>query len=231
MRVPPVRGHVRFWSRELFGPDDTNRIWGSTSGDEGRGSRVALRLLSGLLFDNRPADLLPHDLRKSGKRPSFRDGEKYLFQLQRLPGCGTEDWDRAQRAVKLWLLLGCLGLHANRAAGSVWPLDPWAPKDEVELRQLLMDLGYDHAVQLADASLGSNAHELREAASNTVKGSPRYFGDIQPRRQPSPLKMKIIRLGATYRLLLTGLSATDMRAARNTLGTAKPLGRVAWHSL
>jgi hypothetical protein len=107
---------------QLFVAADSNRVWGSTNGNEGQGSRVAVRLASERLSDTHRADILPHDLKKSGQpRPSLHADREFVLTLQRLVGCTNDDWDHAQRAVKLWLLLGCRGLRSNRAAGSVWP--------------------------------------------------------------------------------------------------------------
>ena len=72
LRVPAIRGHLRFWHRAAFGADSANRTWGSTTGDQGHGSQVAVRLLGDPVRDRHPEPILPHDLRKSGKpRPSL----------------------------------------------------------------------------------------------------------------------------------------------------------------
>lgn len=207
MRLPPVRGHVRFWHRELFGWEDANHVWGSTNGSETQGSRIALRLLSGALRDDQPAHILPHDLRKSGKpRPSLPVESTYTLQLQRLVGCGAQDWSHAQRAAKLWLLLGCLGLRANRAAGSVWPLpsDAWPtpPSTRDELQRQLADLGCLWAVSLAGEAAAKQPRELRETASDTVNNLE-HFGDAGRTRHPSPTRFKVIGLGEAYCLLVT----------------------------
>jgi hypothetical protein len=197
MRVPPIRGHVRFWHRELFGANDANQVWGSTSGDEGRGGRVGMRLAAGHLSDKQPADILPHDLKKSGNpRPSLREGGKFMIYLQRLIGCTNNDWDHAQRAVKTWLLLGCLGLRSNRAAGSVWPLDDWARTDADSLKSTLISLGLKNwSVAIVGLSAGKSEAVLRETASDTIAGSPhrQVFGGISP-REPSLTKFKVALL-------------------------------------
>jgi hypothetical protein len=242
LRVPPIRGHVRMWHVAAFGIASCNEIWGSTAGD-GAGSRVAMKLTKqpGKTTGEK-SELLPHELKKSSLRHALPAGSRATLELTRLPLCANDQWVRAQRAVKLWLLLGTLGLRSARAAGSVWPIDnvtePWVPKDEAALRKELSNLGYSKIVQFADASIldhsmikreHSDAAKLRCAASDTVNGSPQYFGDIKPARKPSPLKMKVIRLGTDYRLLLTGLASTvDFNGAHRALGTGKPLGSVQW---
>ncbi|HPY31646.1 MAG TPA: hypothetical protein PLT00_14455 [Verrucomicrobiota bacterium] len=214
MRIPPIRGHVRFWHRELFKADNANRVWGSTSGDEGQGSRVALRFVGGVSTKHahpRPT-MLPHknNPNQRGPRPALAADESFTFHLQRLVGCTETDWQHAQAAVKLWLLLGCLGLRSNRAAGSVWPLAsedwPEPPATREELKQTLMDLKFRWPVSLIGENAGKDATELRETASDTINDA-RLFGSAGNTRKPSPTKFKVIRLGQTHCLLATAPSA------------------------
>ena len=241
LRVPPIRGHIRMWHVAAFGSTSCGQIWGSTAGD-GTGSCVSVRLTEHPGKTNgEKSELLPHELKKSSLRHALPAGSRATLELTRLPLCNNEQWDKAQKAVKLWLLLGTLGLRSARAAGSVWPLDTWAPQDETALRNELAAVGYSHIVQLGDASIVKHAslkHEpderfkLRCAASDTVNGYSQYFGDIKPARKPSPLKIKVIRLGTDYRLLLTGLAtAADFAGAHRALGTSKPMGSVAWRTV
>lgn len=133
MRVPAIRGHIRFWHRVLFAAADANTVWGSTDGGEGQGSRVALRLVGDVPRDQEQtrSNLLPHKENPNhrGPRPALKSGKTFTLQLQRLVGCTTDDWEHAQRALKLWLLVGSVGLRSNRAAGSVWPVGNWVPRD------------------------------------------------------------------------------------------------------
>ena len=243
LRVPPIRGHVRMWHVAAFGINSCNEVWGSTAGD-GAGSRVAMKLTELAPASTQTSLVLPHkdNPNHRGPRAALPAGGKATLSLTRFPLCNQDQWDKAQKAVKLWLLLGTLGLRSARAAGSVWPIDdpvnPWVPNDEVALRKAFIILGYTKIVQIADASIlhhakikheDSDAAKLRCAASDTVDGSPHYFGGIKPSRKPSPLKMKVIRLGTDYRLLLTGLAnAADFAGARKALGAGKPLGSVPW---
>ncbi len=244
MRVASIRGQVRWWHRFARVMPLCNQVWGQTE-PEVIASKVSLTLLPRCLPVRKGTPILPHDLAKSGHpRDALSSGETFTLILRRLVGCDSSQWAAAQNAVKLWLLLGGLGLRVNRAAGSVWPLDGhlpeadrWVPDTESALRNLLATLGYSKVVQLVDASIldhpklvheKSDALKLRHAASDTVSVLA-YFGGIQPRRVPSPLKMKVIRLGDEHRLLLTGsLTADKFISARNALGAGKPLGSVAW---
>lgn len=210
MRIPPIRGHVRFWHRALFGPADCNRVWGSTNGNEGHGSRVALRFVGPVSTKhaNPKPTILPHkpEPGQRGPRPAIAAGETFTLRLQRLVGCTADDWDHAQRAVKLWLLLGCLGLRSNRAAGSVWPEGDWVPSDANSLKATLTTLGLSNwSVALIGLGADKREAELRKTASDTSKGdnrsiSQQVFGSSDP-RSPSPTKFKVVRFGDALCLL------------------------------
>ena len=242
MRVASIRGQVRWWHRSAGLTPQCNEVWGQVE-PVVIASKVSLSLAASPPLTLMNAPILPH--KQSASRNSIAPGQTFSVILRRHVGCDLKQWRAAQHAVKLWLLLGGLGLRVNRAAGSIWPTDDhllepekWVPRDEKELRSTLTELGYSKIVRLIGSEIlehGSLAGEnteglkLRKAASDTVNGSPKYFGSIQPRRTPSPLKMKVIRLGTDTRLILTGLATEqDFEAARNALGAGKPLGSVAW---
>ncbi|MGC8988955.1 MAG: hypothetical protein ACP5MD_02430 [Verrucomicrobiia bacterium] len=243
MRVPPIRGHVRFWHRLLFGNDDCNRVWGSASGNRGTGSLVAIRLIGTPACGRAQALMLPHDPKKSGRpRPALPAASQFTLSIQRLIGCSPADWDRAQRAIKAWLLLGCLGLRSNRAAGSVWPVADWVPTDPNSLKAELTKLGLKN-LTVALIGLGKNKTpvELRETASDTIQGNlhQRIFGGIKPDRFPSPTKFKVIQLGREYCLLAwaphsqipcnDGQSRLILAEAERLLNTKPNPAR--WHAL
>jgi hypothetical protein len=205
---------------------------------------VAVRLVSGSLVGNQPADILPHDLKKSGKpRAALPADEQFTLRLQRLVGCTHDDWDHAQRAVKLWLLVGCLGLRSNRAAGSVWPEGEWVPANDAALKAFLQTLGLKNwRVALVGFGAGKSSDELREAASDTIQGNPhrQVFGGINPHRTPSPTKFKVVRLGSGCCLLAAapaqqisghgGTPRTILREAEDLLRNIKP-NRARWQAL
>jgi len=210
MRIPPIRGHIRFWHRVLFGPGDCNRVWGSTAGDQGNGSRISVRFIGSVSIKHaspKPT-MLPHkdEPNQRGPRPALAAGESFTLRLQRLVGCTAADWDHAQRVVKLWLLLGGLGLRSNRGAGSVWPKDDWVPQCAGALRTTLQHLGLQKwAVAVVGVGKCKSADELRKTASDTSKGDNRsinqkVFGASAPRR-PSPTKFKVICLKDGFCLL------------------------------
>lgn len=235
MRVSSIRGQVRWWHRKSNINPACNNVWGQT---EPRivASKISIALLPSLAPTHIKAPILPHDIKKSGNpRDAIACDQEFRLRLTRLVGCSKEAWEAARNAVKIWLLLGCIGLRANRAAGSVWPVGDWVPKDEPNLKSTVRRLGYKSDIRLADASIvnheslsgeASDSAKLRHAASNTVSVQE-WFGGIKPRK-PSPLKMKVIKLGEHHRLLLTGLSDDDLRKAHKALGSRKPLGAVSW---
>jgi hypothetical protein len=217
MRIPPIRGHVRFWHRALFDAGDCNRVWGSASGNEGRGSRVSVRFVGSVSTAHADSDppLLPHkgDPHRRGWRPALAAGTQFSIRLQRLVGCTDGDWDHAQRAVKLWLLLGGLGLRSNRAAGSVWPIGDWVPRDRDALKLTLQELELSKwSVALIGEGKGKTSDDLRKTASDTLAGrsNTQVFGGINPRK-PSPTRFKVIKLGENDALLAVAPSTYDVR--------------------
>ena len=111
-----------------------------TTGNEGQGSRIAVRIESGSLPSRQTAQLLPHKTHGQGSRPALPAEAAASIQLQRLPACANDDWVKALAAAKLWLLAGSLGYRLSRAAGSVWPQEPWAPGSRAALADLLAPL-------------------------------------------------------------------------------------------
>lgn len=240
LRVPPIRGHIRMWHVSLFGAADANAVWGSTAGD-GCGSKVGVALKTSPPASRATAEILPHkdNANHRGPRVCLPSGSRATLMLTRLPGCTSTEWDHAEKATKLWLLLGTLGLRSARAAGSVWPSGPWVPHDTAALKSTLSALGYKQPVQLVDSTIlsdkrmnyeKSEALRLRHAASDTVGGAENLFGGIKPTRKPSPLKMKVARFSSSPVLLLTGLSTADMTSAHGKL-RGHPLGDVSWNAI
>lgn len=240
LRVPPIRGHIRMWHASLFGAADANDVWGSTAGD-GCGSKVGVALKASPPASFTKAEILPHkdNANHRGPRVALPAGSRATLVLTRLPGCSSSQWQHAEKASKLWLVLGTLGLRSARAAGSVWPSGSWVPQDAAALKTTLNTLGYKQPVQQVDAAILNNkslayeksdALKLRHAASDTVGGSPRLFGDIRPTRQPSPLKIKVALFSNGPVLLLTGLSTSDMASAHVAL-KGHPLGETRWMTI
>jgi hypothetical protein len=160
--------------------------------------------------------ILPHH-NGGGRRPAVKHEQTFTLRLTRLIGCTTDHWEIAQKALKIWLLLGGLGLRSARAAGSVWPLGTWVPNDDATLTSTLHTLGLVNiSVSIAGFSAAVDARTLRITASDTVNNTT-IFGSIGP-RTPSPTKFKVARLRDVYCLIVTA----DQRSVL-ILGVIKPM--------
>jgi len=227
LRVPAIRGHLRLWHRALFNNDDANRVWGSTAGNDGSGSHVGIMLKNPPPASTETAYTLPHkeNDRLRGPRAALPAGTKATLVLQRLPGCTKDDWEHAQKAACLWLLLGSLGYRSNRAAGSVWRDDVSAPATPAALRQELTTLGCRWAINLAPASIGTNWELLRRAASDTPNNRDNYGAANNP-RTPSPTKLKIVRFGTELRLIVFAKETSRLASAKIAM-VQKPLAALS----
>lgn len=189
IRPPSIRGMIRKWVR-LRG-EKPDAVWG---GPGRNASKVSVSVDS---FGKLEADktlrspLLPH--KGNPRAVSIKEGTTFTMNLTRLVGCSDELWKKAKRDVETWLLLGCLGQRANRAAGSVWCeyLNFHSKRKE-----MLLDNYYN--IKVFD-KLFDKAEDARTTASDTVKDET-FFGNFSP-RIPSPIKMKVIPFERKYKLL------------------------------
>jgi CRISPR type III-B/RAMP module RAMP protein Cmr1 len=138
IRVPPIRGNIRLWHNILLGEDNVKRVWGLAEKENTYASKVSVKLID-TQCEIVEASILPH--KKSGSPFAIKECSIVEFELVRLVGCTDIDWKNAEKATKLWLLLGGMGARANRAAGSVWPCDDWTPNDEDSFYNILKELG------------------------------------------------------------------------------------------
>jgi hypothetical protein len=137
--------------------------------------------------------------------------------MQRLVGCSSGDWDHATRAVRTWLLVGCLGYRANRAAGSVWPADNSAPRDAAALVAELRHLGLNWPIRISDPAGEFDATELRKTASDTINKSC-FFGAAGTEREPSPVRFKVLSFdGAAALLAIAPLQEVPVDGRREQL--------------
>jgi hypothetical protein len=230
IRVPSIRGMVRWWFRALGGtPDEEKAVFG---GMKGFGNRLEIKnevCASKLVFrvtliEGKPAPppglpTLPH---KQGGHaaPQAAFLPRARFHLEVFSRFGPMDSQlqrKVENALEVWLLLGALGLRANRGGGSVWPADGTAPKTAAELRQRLNECGCNWPVMLADATIGQNAESLRKAATDTKNGMPEIFGEASRHRRASKVKFKIVRLDNTLRLLITAPDQQILQKAQEAL--------------
>ncbi len=197
IRVPPIRGNIRLWHNILLGNDNVKRVWGLAEKGNTSASKVGVNLINTQCEIDKEL-ILPHKGESRGKSYAIMEGGIVEFELVRLIGCTDIDWKNAEMATKLWLLLGGMGARANRAAGSVWPLNDWAPKDEVSFYNYLKELGLKN-YSLVLISNNRSSEDLRTIASDT-KENYDVFGCARPRK-PSPVKFKVIKLNSSCYLL------------------------------
>lgn len=239
LRAPSIRGMLRWWFRALDStPDEEKSAFGGLNrfGQSTRGQAIASRLVvrvSSVKGKRAAPDplTLPHKQGRQGSpQAAFAAGGRFALEVSsRLGGLSPELAQKVERALEIWLLLGALGLRANRAGGSIWPADGAAPKSVSELRQRLDHCGCVWAVSLAGVNLGKTAEELRAAATNTVEGHPEVFGQARGGRLASAVKMKVIRFGTVYRLLLTARERRTLDETKRILQqSGKPLGESEW---
>ena len=115
LRVPSLRGQIRWWYREATPRGDEKGIFGGVGRDTGsKRSSVTFRIPNPAHSTESMA-LLPHKNRGGGERPAL---PPQAFDLH--CRCREETFTEVDRAVRLWVLLGGLGCRCNRAAGSVW---------------------------------------------------------------------------------------------------------------
>lgn len=206
IRVPSIRGMVRWWFRKLGGTAEQEKIVFGGVHDGAASSRLGFRVsnLAVRKVNPNPATL-PH---KSGGQASpqaaFAAGGTFcLHVFSRRDPLPNDLARRVENALEVWTLLGALGLRANRAGGSLWPVDDSTPKTPNELRARLNVLGCAWPVYLAAPAVGNTAEQLRAAATDTVSQPVEIFGRARGGRLASPLKLKVVRLDHQLRLLIT----------------------------
>jgi len=231
IRVPSIRGMAHWWFRKLGGsPAEEKSIFGGMNGFAARevqgtvASQVVFRLIQveAKKATQDPATL-PHKTNPGHRSPkaAFAAGAKFTLQVTNRFGkldAGLEE--KLRHALEAWTLLGSLGLRANRAGGSLWPLES-APSNPQELAQRLQSLGCKWPVYIAETGVGTTWEQLQKAATDTCSAPESVFGKIKNGRLSSPLKIKVIRLEGALRLLITAPSEQTIADAITAL-TNKP---------
>ncbi len=187
IRGTSIRGMIREWTKLLHGNPD--EVWG---GMGGKASKVGIAVVN-ICNEKVKSPLLPH---KAGTSPlAIKAGASFDLVLTRLVGCTDQQWETAKLNVKNWLLIGCLGQRANRAAGSVWNSTLAFESKE----KFLAELKAIRFILVSNEGF-DNSEAVRTIASDTVNNSE-CFGCITP-RTPSPVKMKVIKIADKFHLLL-----------------------------
>lgn len=212
IRVPSIRGMVRWWFRALGGtPDEEKQVFGGMKkfgrqfASEVMASQLVFRVNQICAQPARPNPAtLPHKHGgQSSPQAAFAPGARFRLEVfSRFGSLDPQLQRKAENALEVWLLLGALGLRANRSGGNVWPANDASPNTPAELRARLTALGCRWPVMIAGNEAGNNIEQLRAAATDTVNGAAWVFGYAKGReRQSSTLKFKIVRLEGRMRLL------------------------------
>jgi CRISPR/Cas system CMR-associated protein Cmr1 (group 7 of RAMP superfamily) len=227
IRVPSIRGMVRWWFRALGGtPDEEKEAFGGMTGFGQRlrgqvnASQLVFRVSHLHVQRPTPTPTLPH---KQGGQASpqaaFPPGASFKLEVfTRFGDLSPELERKVENSLEVWLLLGALGLRANRSGGNVWPANGTVPTTSAELRACLNERGCRWPVMLAGTEVGFTLDQLRAAATDTVNGAAWVFGYARGRdRQASALKFKIVRLDGGLRLLVMAPEQRILDEARKTL--------------
>lgn len=227
LRVPSIRGMVRWWFRALGGTSDEEKEafggmknFGRHLANEVMASRLVFRVsqIRARRADPNPLTL-PHKHGGQGSpQAAFAHGTSFTLEIFTRFGDLSPGLERkVEAAVEVWLLLGALGLRANRTGGNVWPVDGVVPANRAELRTRITALGCRWPAMLVGEEAGSSLDELRAAATDTVEGLPYVFGRIRGGRIASHVKFKILRLENRLRLLVTAPDQRVLDEARGAL--------------
>lgn len=228
LRVPSIRGMVRWWFRQLGGTTDEEKEafggmtrFGARLSRQVNASRLVFRVRNVQVRQAQPQPAtLPH--KQGGQAsPQAAFGAGASFRLDVTHRFGPLDASlerKVTNALEVWLLLGALGLRANRGGGNVWPKDGVVPADPRSLRVRLDELSCRWPVMVAGTEVGSMIDQLRAAATDTVKGPDWVFGYARGRdRLASALKFKIARLEQRLRLLIFASDQRVLDEARRML--------------
>lgn len=227
IRVPSIRGMAHWWFRKLGGsPAEEKSIFGGMNGFASRevpgtvASQVVFRLIQ-VDAKKSPQDpaTLPHKTNHGDRSPkaAFSAGARFTLQVTNRFGKLDPVLEaKLHHALEVWTLLGSLGLRANRAGGSLWPLDS-APSNPQELSQRLQSLGCNWPVYIAGPEAGATWEQLQKAATDTCSAPEHVFGKVKDGRLSSPLKIKVVRFDKTLRLLVTAPSDQIIQSAIQAL--------------
>jgi CRISPR/Cas system CMR-associated protein Cmr1 (group 7 of RAMP superfamily) len=226
LRVPSIRGMARWWFSVLGGtPDEEKEAFGGMTrmGQRLRGQVNASRLVFRVSQvraqrANPNPPTLMHDPRKPSPQAAF--APEAVFHLEVFTRFGSLNSDvecKVESALEVWLLLGALGLRANRSGGNIWPANGTAPATPAALHDRLTELGCRWPVVVAGPEAGSTLDQLRAAATDTVDGMPQVFGQVRGGRVASRVKFKIVRLEGRLRLLVFGPDQGILDEAKRAL--------------
>lgn len=123
IRVPSIRGQIRWWFRALGGnAAEETSLFGSVHGNT-ISSSLAFRLPNPPQSNkavNRN-DYLLWPLRKNQRGVLMPPVSFRLLMIVRRQGMRSDLLEKADAAIQLWILLGAIGTRCRRGAGSLWP--------------------------------------------------------------------------------------------------------------
>jgi RAMP superfamily len=228
IRVPSIRGMVRWWFRALGGcPDEEKAAFGGMKGFGGQfakdvlASNLVFRVSRVQAIRAKPdPPTLPHKQGgQSSPQAAFAPGARFTLEAFTRYGDLSAGLERkVENALEVWLLLGALGLRANRTGGNVWPANGTLPATPSALRTRINELGCRWPIMVAGVEIGSSLDLLRAAATDTVNGLPDVFGQVKRGRIASKVKFKIARLEDRLRLLVFAPEKHALDEARKALG-------------
>lgn len=141
IRVPSIRGQIRWWFRALGGSaTEESRLFGSVHGNT-ISSSLVFRLPDPPHSDkavNRN-DYLLWPLRKNQRGVLMPTVSFRLLMTVRRQGMRSDLLEKADAAIQLWILLGAIGARCRRGAGSLWPSDE-TPSDGQALQKTISGL-------------------------------------------------------------------------------------------
>lgn len=205
IRVPSIRGVLRWWAEALLQPKQVVDMFGG-AGNPPVSSQFVLRVVD---TEEREGSelLLPHPCDHQSPKNALRVGSRFTLAIsQRSNGKPRKDAEFL-RVIKAWLMMGALGGRSNRGAGSFcWASDSEAIAQisNADHYQKEIDSVLDgtdlKAVVLPDEY--SSGEDARGIASNTISGGVgnNALGNIRP-RVPSPLKFRVVRFGERFRIV------------------------------
>jgi CRISPR type III-B/RAMP module RAMP protein Cmr1 len=246
LRAPSVRGQIRWWFDALHPePRMADAIFGKIAGgNKSSAASLSVVRVSELSLLTGTEEILPHkpDPGDRGPKQALLPGSAFTVDLtERREGLTERQRQPLERALEAWLLFGGIGQRANRAAGSVWPDE--APADSAKFKERADDLLKPSKLRAAllDREFGTDFRRLRRVAGDIIHGpseteqrrgretkitAPWWPFGAADEREPSPLKLKAVRLDGSLRLCAVWdgrrHTAADLRRGVEMLRQAHP---------
>ena len=149
MRIPSIRGALRWWTRLIAGKEEEKRIFGHVTGEQCQSSMVNLRLLSPTQYilpsqnasslTGNKFDYFLWPFERGNTRGVIKASSCFKVVLKTKPGKDDLDED-FEKILWVFLLFGSLGTRSRRAYGSIWPRSVTIDGEEYDIPQNEEDL-------------------------------------------------------------------------------------------